>query len=96
LTEPSEIENPEPFEVERMQNDLEKGLGDRANLINIEEIKQNEGGPTKFCEICYEDHPESEFVTYEACGHAFCIGSYKSFFEYQIKESGKGYILKCP
>jgi len=32
----------------------------------------------------------------EPCGHAFCKGSYKEFFEYQIKQSGKGYKLICP
>jgi hypothetical protein len=35
-------------------------------------------------------------MTYPPCGHAFCKASYKDFFDFQIKQSGQGYVLKCP
>jgi hypothetical protein len=67
------------------------------NLIKIEDAlpideKENKPlekieshGPTKFCEICYDDHDVNQFIAGEECGHSFCLGSYKEFFEYQIK-----------
>ena len=50
-----------------------------------------------FCEICYVDHPPSNFVTNPKCGHNFCKDSYKDFLTYEITRSGsRGYFIKCP
>jgi hypothetical protein len=41
----------------------------KQNLIT-EEIKDLEAGGMQFCEICYEDHPKSEFfIAHIECGH---------------------------
>lgn len=50
-----------------------------------------------YCEICYEDHNQTEFVRNSNCGHSFCKLSYKDFLTYEIEKSGtKGYFIKCP
>ena len=49
-----------------------------------------------YCEICYDDHPEKDKHLIPGCAHTFCIESLKEYFTYQITQSGKGYILKCP
>ena len=68
----------------------------KQNLI-IEEENDLEAGGKVFCEICYDNHPNSEFfIAQKECGHQFCKNAYKDFFEYQIKQSGQGHTLKCP
>ena len=68
------------------QNDLE------ANLI-----MQPAGANPKFCEICYEEHAEENFVSNAGCGHTFCKQSYGDFLTYEITQSGsKGFFIKCP
>jgi len=69
----------------------------RKQIIIEEEDKDLEAGGTKYCEICYEDHPKSQFfIAQKECRHQFCKNAYKDFFEYQIKQSGQGHTLKCP
>ncbi len=51
----------------------------------------------KFCEICYEEHDDSNFVINAGCGHTFCKDSYRDFLTYEITQSGnKGFFIKCP
>ena len=58
----------------------------------IEEEKQ----PQRFCEMCYENHPEADFQTVGPCGHAYCAEVLTDYFNFQILQSGKsGEGVKC-
>jgi hypothetical protein len=42
----------------------------RKKLIIEEEDSDLEVGATQYCEICYEDHPKSQFfIAQKECGH---------------------------
>ena len=65
--------------------------------IDLENALILQSSNPKFCEICYVEHDESEFVSNAGCGHLFCKESYKDFLTYEITQSGsKGFFIKCP
>jgi Zinc finger, C3HC4 type (RING finger) len=61
----------------------------------IHQLGKNMKKDTFECSVCYMEHPTKDNIAYLECGHYFCRGCLKEYFNFMIM-NGKASKIKRP